>query len=618
MILVIVHDAEEFNVEKDFDVKNKYQRAQKYIRCDLCQMAVGNTFDSVGPSFTEDDVYDHIEKICDIDDLYTKRELIEEEKGWKMVEVTEDKRSEHTVRWQSHAMKELCDNIVRPYDDEIKDILLKHLKKGARKGDDAHVRKEVVSTRSFEAGNDLPVFAFFKPRPMITDLTKGPMGEVARRMCPEAPPKPVGQLDRCTTGLMIFTLDGCLTCHLNSHAPKTYRAWYDGWRRVVASSQTWNANACWRHAFSRCRTLAGRWLCRLRIHRKAGWCSTTQREEIEKFQYSADVRIKCGKFHVVKRLFMSVGKSVLRLQRLAIGELSLEACGLQEPGDFVELTAEQVEALWQDNVISAIFFVWVGDRTVKSSVKKHLAAVADLCVPRAWRIRWLSLLDFTQDVDILGPSTGLTLLYVHGGGGCRKMFRQHAAAMVKNGFRCVLMDLPGHGSRMDEVLTMESAINAIVKVIKQHAPLYKGVKPVYVGGSLGGYIGMEFLGRHPDLCSCAIITMCGQNVGLGRGWAAGAGLWVMGTLLPKMGTRQIMSALVAQVRKNGHIPESLFMDDHLRTGMFFGQALAQVEILKETNPQAALGKFPGAMLFINGSQECKKSDLTFRTYVPGS
>eukprot|EP00913_Durusdinium_trenchii_P030225 g28317.t1 len=63
-----------------------------------------------------------------------------------MVEVTEDKRSEHTVRWQSHAMKELCDNIVRPYDDEIKDILLKHLKKGARKGDDAHVRKEVVST----------------------------------------------------------------------------------------------------------------------------------------------------------------------------------------------------------------------------------------------------------------------------------------------------------------------------------------------------------------------------------------------------------------------------------------------------------------------------------------
>eukprot|EP00434_Breviolum_minutum_P011413 symbB.v1.2.010064.t4/scaffold652.1/size176119/5 len=68
-------------------------------------------------------------------------------------------------------------------------------------------------------------------------------------------------------------------------------------------------------------------------------------EEIEKFQYSADVRIKCGKFHVVKRLFMSVGKSVVRLQRLAIGGLSLDDCFLHTPGDFKELSAEQIQAL---------------------------------------------------------------------------------------------------------------------------------------------------------------------------------------------------------------------------------------------------------------------------------
>lgn len=37
MILVIVHDAEEFNVEKDFDVKNKYQRAREaQIRAPRC------------------------------------------------------------------------------------------------------------------------------------------------------------------------------------------------------------------------------------------------------------------------------------------------------------------------------------------------------------------------------------------------------------------------------------------------------------------------------------------------------------------------------------------------------------------------------------------------------
>lgn len=45
------------------------------------------------------------------------------------------------------------------------------------------------------------------------------------------------------------------------------------------------------------------------------------------------------------------------------------------------------------------------------------------------------------------------------------MFTSHGtwAAILRR--RCVLMDLPGHGSRMDEVLTMESAINAIVKAL---------------------------------------------------------------------------------------------------------------------------------------------------------
>eukprot|EP00930_Biecheleria_cincta_P060664 TRINITY_DN46286_c0_g1_i1.p1 TRINITY_DN46286_c0_g1~~TRINITY_DN46286_c0_g1_i1.p1 ORF type:complete len:194 (-),score=46.78 TRINITY_DN46286_c0_g1_i1:46-627(-) len=123
---------EDFNVEKDFDVKNKFQKAQKHIRCDLCKMTVGNTFDSVGLSFTEDDIYDHIEKICDAEELYNKHELIEtpsEKVAWHLKAVTDSSsRSEHTVRWQSHAMKELCDNIIRPYDDEIKDEFLRSLK----------------------------------------------------------------------------------------------------------------------------------------------------------------------------------------------------------------------------------------------------------------------------------------------------------------------------------------------------------------------------------------------------------------------------------------------------------------------------------------------------------
>lgn len=214
--------------------------------------------------------------------------------------------------------------------------------------------------RSLEDGGDAelpkpssPVFALFKPRPMITDLTKGPMAEVARRMCPEAPPKPVGQLDRYTTGLMIFTLDGQLTCHLNGQATKTYRAWYEGWRSTQRSVGELTDAEVQRllegvhlsrddgfAAFQHVERLGG-------VQQKSVWHKSTG-EEIEKFQYSADVRIKCGKFHVVKRLFMSVGKSVVRLERLSVGQLSLDDCGLCAPGDFAELSQQQIDRLWQD------------------------------------------------------------------------------------------------------------------------------------------------------------------------------------------------------------------------------------------------------------------------------
>ncbi|CAE8740920.1 unnamed protein product [Polarella glacialis] len=153
----------DFNVEKDFGVKEKYKQAQKYIRCDLCKITVGHTFDSVGETFTEDDVYDHIDNICDVrlfaecsavSELYKRHELLEStEPGvakWSLVPAREESdRSEHTIQWQSHSMKELCDNIIRPYDDEIKDVFLRILKAKAS-GDESlskpKQREHVVSS----------------------------------------------------------------------------------------------------------------------------------------------------------------------------------------------------------------------------------------------------------------------------------------------------------------------------------------------------------------------------------------------------------------------------------------------------------------------------------------
>jgi hypothetical protein len=40
----------------------------------------------------------------------------------------------------------------------------------------------------------------------------------------------------------------------------------------------------------------------------------------------------------------------------------------------------------------------------------------------------------------------------------RKMFMPHALSLKEKGFKSILMDLPGHGSRLTEALTLENSI----------------------------------------------------------------------------------------------------------------------------------------------------------------
>lgn len=133
---------ESFNIEKDWDEKEKYMQAKPYIRCQLCKVLVGNTLEAIGDAFQEDDVYDHIDKICDAKDVYESQELWENRAveppnsllpQWMLIP-SESARTPHQILWQSHAMKELCDNIIQPVDDEIKDACLKAKRKASKKG----------------------------------------------------------------------------------------------------------------------------------------------------------------------------------------------------------------------------------------------------------------------------------------------------------------------------------------------------------------------------------------------------------------------------------------------------------------------------------------------------
>lgn len=138
-------------------------------------------------------------------------------------------------------------------------------------------------------------------------------------------PFPVGRLDKDTEGLLILTNDGNLSHQLLSpkkHVPKKYYATIDG---IVTDEDV--------KAFEQGVTLEDGY------HTKPG-ILTILNSDLES---EIELVITEGKFHQVKRMFESVGKTVTYLKRIEMGPLGLD--DTLELGEYRELTDDELEML---------------------------------------------------------------------------------------------------------------------------------------------------------------------------------------------------------------------------------------------------------------------------------
>lgn len=134
-------------------------------------------------------------------------------------------------------------------------------------------------------------------------------------------PFPVGRLDKDTEGLLLITNDGQLSHRLLSpkkHVPKAYTAMVRG--RVTEEDV---------EAFSRGVTLEDGYKT------MASQLLILERGSVS----SVEITIYEGKFHQVKRMFQSVGKEVIYLKRISMGELKLDEA--LKPGSFRELNENE-------------------------------------------------------------------------------------------------------------------------------------------------------------------------------------------------------------------------------------------------------------------------------------
>ena len=139
---------------------------------------------------------------------------------------------------------------------------------------------------------------------------------------------PVGRLDRDTEGLLLITNDGALSHRLLSpkhHVDKVYYAEVSG---ILDESDV--------DLFAQGLVLSDGLECMpadLKI------LSVSEDE----YSSEAEITIREGKFHQVKRMFSSVGAEVSYLKRLSMGPLTLDPD--LEPGEYRRLADNELKAL---------------------------------------------------------------------------------------------------------------------------------------------------------------------------------------------------------------------------------------------------------------------------------
>lgn len=197
--------------------------------------------------------------------------------------------------------------------------------------------------------------------------------------------------------------------------------------------------------------------------------------------------------------------------------------------------------------------------------------------------------------DIDGPEEGPPIVFVHGTRLCRTMWRAQMDDL-RDTYRVVALDLPGHGRLADRPFTVTDASDELALAIEEAA----GGHAIVVGLSLGGYVAMDLAARRPELVRGLVLSgATTEPVGLlAMPYLALA--WVMDRFDgPALGT---LNAWFFRSRFPAEIAEPIIAGGFWSAGG--AQALRAI-VGQRFAPR--LAAYPGPTLIVNGHW-----DLLFR------
>jgi pimeloyl-ACP methyl ester carboxylesterase len=104
----------------------------------------------------------------------------------------------------------------------------------------------------------------------------------------------------------------------------------------------------------------------------------------------------------------------------------------------------------------------------------------------------------------LGPREAPAIVFIHGTRLTRAMWWPQLRRLSTR-YRCIALDLPGHGARSAEPFTIDGATAAVLEAIEAEAA---GRRVLVVGLSLGGYVALETAEAFPDRVGGLVLAGC--------------------------------------------------------------------------------------------------------------
>jgi pimeloyl-ACP methyl ester carboxylesterase len=198
--------------------------------------------------------------------------------------------------------------------------------------------------------------------------------------------------------------------------------------------------------------------------------------------------------------------------------------------------------------------------------------------------------------EIAGPPDGPPIVFVHGAVMTRAQWRLQVDHFAAAGYRCVLVDLPGHGALADRPFTLDGAAAHVAAAIDAAG----GGRAVLVGLSLGGYVSMTLAALSPERVRGLVLAgSTREPSGPVRVafWCIGWGLGVA--------PEPVLRAFVRRLYRRRYGPD--LTEAILANGYFARGGGAAIRILSGSRFRERLAAYGGPILVINGDL-----DLMFR------